>query len=69
MAEQEAQTRVLLTADAPNGDELAIVLYDDGACGISRNGQPEPGWVWKPCQMSECTRALLELAGLATLPS
>ena len=65
MAEQEAGSKILLSANCPNGDELALVMYAGGACGITRNGQAEPAWLWNPCQMNEATKGLLELAALA----
>ena len=66
MAEQErTRANVLLSANCPNGDELVLVMFDDGACGISRNGEEQPAWHWNPCQMTEATKALLELAALS----
>jgi hypothetical protein len=65
MAEQEAGSRILLSANCPNGDELKLVMYKDGGCGITRNGVAQPGWLWKPCQMCEATKGLLDLAALA----
>lgn len=64
MAEQMAKSKILLSASCPNGDELALVMYESGACGLTRNGLAEPAWLWNPCQMQEATRGLLELAAL-----
>jgi hypothetical protein len=66
MADHElAGAKVLLSANCPNGDELALVMYDDDSCGITRNGQVEPAWIWNPCQMPEATKGLMELAALS----
>ena len=65
MLDHDSQgAKVLLCATSPSGDELALIEYVDGACGITRNGEPLPAWLWNPCQMTEATKALLSLAGL-----
>ena len=65
MAEHESVSTILLSANCPNGDELALVMFESGGCGITRNGVAEPAWLWNPCQMFEATKGLLELAALA----
>lgn len=54
--------RIILTAIAPNGDALALVSYSDGSCSLTCGGELIPGLNWKPCDIAESTKLLLELA-------
>lgn len=52
-----------LTANAPNGDALAMVTFSNGRCGITRNGNPIPGMEWDVGEMAACTAELIRLRG------
>jgi len=55
-----------LVIEDPSGDELSIVSYVDGGCGIARNGTPLREYFWELAEMAEmaqCTQTLLRLAG------
>jgi hypothetical protein len=65
MASDEPQAgRVVVTITAPGGDQLELVAYPDGGCGIVRHGMPVANATWTPCRMEECAGELLRLAGL-----
>jgi hypothetical protein len=64
MVFDDPTNRVLLTGTAPNGDRIDLVAYGGSACGISRNGVPDPARRWEPCDLDASTRELMRTLGL-----
>ena len=64
MPSNDPNERILLTGTAPNGDRFDLVAYGDSACGISRNGLPDPDRQWAPCNLETSLAYLMEALGL-----
>ena len=57
--------KIHLTATGPEGEQLAVVTYTNGKCGITRDGKPSVDLEWPLDQIARCVSVLLRLAGLA----
>jgi hypothetical protein len=66
MADTPKIDKLHITAIAANGDELAIVTFTTGRCGLARNGLPIPGMEWEMSQIDQCTAELIRQARLET---
>lgn len=65
-AESSLRVReTVLTADRSAREVYSVVVFDDGAWGVARNGRPIAGNYWPARDSDECIATFMRMAGLA----